>query len=69
MRTGTVKSFDDRAGSGLIAPEDGGEDVFVHVSAVERAGIARIAAGDRVRYDVQTDQARGKSFATNLILI
>ena len=63
---GAVKSFDARRGAGLITPDGGGADVFVHVSEVERAGIARIAAGDRFSFDTQTDRALGRTFATNL---
>jgi cold shock protein len=69
MSIGTVKSFDRRKGSGLIAPDGGGADVFVHVSAVERAGLPNIEAGDRLRFDTQTDRMREKSFATNLVLL
>jgi CspA family cold shock protein len=69
MSVGIVKSFDPRKGSGFITPDDGGEDMFVHVSEVERAGIARLSAGDRLSYDTQTDRALQRSFAINLALI
>jgi CspA family cold shock protein len=69
MSIGTVKSFDARKGSGFITPENGGADLFVHVSEVERAGIARLNGGERLSYDVQTDRALQRSFATNLALI
>jgi CspA family cold shock protein len=66
---GVVKSFDRRKGWGYITPDGGGVDVFVHVSAIERAGLPDLGVGERVRFDVQTDRARGKSFAANLSLI
>lgn len=69
MSIGIVKSFDSRKGSGFITPDDGGPDLFVHVSEVERAGIARLTAGERLSYDIQTDRALQRSFATNLALI
>lgn len=69
LKTGVVRSFDRQKGSGVIAPEDGGADVFVHVSAVERAGLPNLNAGDRVSFDVHTDPARGKSYAANLSLL
>lgn len=69
IRTGVVRNFDRLKGSGIITPEDGGAEVFVHVSAVERAGLPNLTAGDRVSFDVQTDAARGKSYASNLTLL
>lgn len=69
MPVGIVKTFDRRQGWGYITPEGGGADVFVHVSAIERAGLSDLSAGARVRFDVQTDRARGKSFAANLSLL
>ena len=69
MAEGVVKSFDRRAGSGLITPDDGGADVFVHVSAVERAGLPNIAAGQRIGFDTQTDIRREKTFAVGLRLL
>ena len=68
MTFGMVKTFDRKKGSGLITPEDGGADVFVHVSAVERAGLANLEVGDRVSYDTTTNGARGIGLATNLRL-
>jgi cold shock protein len=65
---GTVRSFDRRKGFGHIEPDQGESDVFVHVSAVERAGLPDLSAGDRVNFDIQTDLSRGKTFATNLSL-
>jgi CspA family cold shock protein len=64
MATGTVKWFNATKGFGFIQPEDGSKDVFVHISAVERAGIQRLNEGQRVSYDVVTE--RGKSAAGNL---
>ena len=64
MPIGKVKLFDARKGFGFIEPEAGGKDVFVHISAVERAGLSSLAEGQRVSYDV-TDQ-RGKPAAENL---
>ena len=64
MAKGTVKWFNDQKGFGFIQPEDGSKDVFVHISAVERAGIARLNEGQRVSYEIQED--RGKSSAGNL---
>jgi cold shock protein len=64
--TGTVKFFNTQKGYGFIAPEDGGGDVFVHISAVERAGLTTLNEGQRVSFDLETDQRRGKTNATNL---
>ncbi|MCC6914449.1 MAG: cold-shock protein [Rhodospirillaceae bacterium] len=64
MATGTVKWFNATKGYGFIQPEDGSKDVFVHISAVERAGIQRLNEGQRVSYDVVSE--RGKSAAGNL---
>lgn len=66
---GTVKSFDRRKGDGLITPEDGGADVYVHVSVVERAGLANLEIGDRVSFDMMKNEARAQSVATNLRLL
>ena len=65
MPIGTVKFFNADKGYGFIAPEGGGNDSFVHISAVERAGMATLNKDQRVSYDVETDQ-RGKSSAVNL---
>ncbi|HVH76203.1 MAG TPA: cold-shock protein [Stellaceae bacterium] len=64
--TGTVKWFNSQKGYGFIQPDTGGRDVFVHISAVERAGIGSLIEGQRVRYDVVPD--RGKEAAANLSL-
>jgi CspA family cold shock protein len=66
MVTGAVKWFNGQKGFGFIQPDDGGNDVFVHVSAVERAGLPGLAEGQRVSFDVKVDTRRGKSSAENL---
>jgi cold shock protein len=66
MPTGTVKWFDAAKGYGFIQPEDGSPDVFVHASAVERAGMDALREGQKVAYEVQRDPKRGKSSAENL---
>ena len=65
MITGTVKFFNTDKGYGFIAPETGGNDAFVHISAVERAGMTTLNKDQRVSYDLETDQ-RGKTSAVNL---
>jgi cold shock protein len=65
MPTGKVKFFNIDKGYGFIAPEDGGNDSFVHISAVERAGMTTLQAEQRLSYDIENDQ-RGKSSAVNL---
>ncbi len=65
MPIGTVKFFNEDKGYGFIAPEDGGEDSFVHISAVERAGMATLTKGQRVSFELETDR-RGKVSAVNL---
>ncbi len=64
MATGKVKFFNSSKGFGFIAPNDGGNDVFVHVTALERAGIRSLNEGDQVSYDVVTE--RGKLAASNI---
>ena len=66
MPTAVVKWFNATKGYGFIQPEDGSGDVFVHVSAVERAGMDALREGQRVTYEVQRDPKRGKSSAENL---
>jgi CspA family cold shock protein len=65
MATGTVKWFNAQKGFGFIQPSDGGKDVFVHISAVEQAGLSNLAEGQKVSYDVVTTD-RGKTAAGNL---
>jgi CspA family cold shock protein len=69
MRIGVVKSFDRRLGVGLITPEDGGADIDVRTSAVERAGLSRLEIGDRLAFDTMRSGARGAVFAMNLRLL
>ncbi|MDR6759491.1 CspA family cold shock protein [Mycoplana sp. BE70] len=66
MSTGTVKWFNSTKGFGFIQPDDGGQDVFVHVSAVERAGMRGLSDGQKIRYDIVQDKRSGKSSADNL---
>jgi CspA family cold shock protein len=68
MPTGTVKWFNGQKGFGFIQPDSGGADVFVHISAVERAGLSGLAEGQQVNYEVKKDPARGKINAENLSL-
>jgi CspA family cold shock protein len=63
--TGTVKFFNADKGYGFIAPDTGGQDAFVHISAVERAGLATLREKDRVSYDLEQDK-RGKMAAVNI---
>jgi CspA family cold shock protein len=65
MTTGTVKFFNEQKGYGFIAPDGGGNDAFVHASAVERAGMRSLRENQRVSYDLQQDN-RGKMSAVNL---
>ncbi len=69
MPTGTVKFFNAQRGYGFIAPEGGDADVFVHISAVEQAGLRTLHEGQRVSFDVVTDQRRGKTSAQNLKVV
>jgi CspA family cold shock protein len=68
MTEGTVKWFNPAKGFGFITPDDGGKDAFVHISAVERAGINSLAEGQRVSYELQPGR-NGKSSAENLKLV
>ena len=65
MITGTVKFFNADKGYGFISPESGGDDNFVHISAVERAGMSTLNKDQRVKYELETDR-RGKTSAVNL---
>jgi CspA family cold shock protein len=66
MSNGTVKWFNSTKGFGFIAPDNGGADVFVHISAVERAGLNGLNDGQKVSFDEERDAKRGKTSAVNL---
>jgi cold shock protein len=66
MAIGTVKWFNAQKGYGFIQPEGGGPDVFVHISAVERAGMGSLQEGQKISYEEQRNAKRGKSSAENL---
>ena len=66
MNTGTVKWFNSQKGFGFIQPESGNNDVFVHISAVERAGMSTLNEGQKVTFDIVADRRTGKSAAENL---
>ncbi len=68
MQTGTVKWFNSMKGYGFISPDDGSKDAFVHISAVERAGLSGLNEGQRVRFELQPGRD-GKSSAQNLSLV
>ena len=69
MTTGTVKWFNGQKGFGFIQPSDGGTDVFVHISAVERAGLTGLAEGQKVSFEAKVDKMRGKTSADNLQIL
>ncbi|MCJ2069759.1 cold-shock protein [Methylobacterium sp. J-030] len=66
MTIGTVKWFNDTKGFGFIQPDDGGKDVFVHISAVERAGMQGLNEGQKISYEMETDRRTGKQSAGSL---
>ncbi len=66
MATGTVKWFNGQKGYGFIQPDDGSKDVFVHISAVEQAGLKGLNEGQKISYEIVTDRRSGKSSAGNL---
>ena len=66
MTVGTVKFFNEQKGFGFIGPDDGSPDVFVHISAVERAGMTTLNQGQRVSFDIVNDPRKGKTNAQNL---
>ena len=68
MQTGTVKWFNTEKGYGFIAPVDGSKDVFVHISAVERAGLRELRDGQVVSYELVADRKTGKTSAGNLVV-
>ena len=67
MATGTVKWFNAQKGFGFIEPSDGGKDVFVHISALERAGLSSLNEGQKIKYEIALE--RGKESAANLSLV
>ena len=66
MTTGTVKWFNSTKGFGFIQPDDGGSDVFVHISAVERAGLGSLSEGQKLSFELERDQKNGKLSAGQL---
>ncbi len=66
MATGTVKFFNTTKGFGFIEQTNGGPDVFVHISAVEKSGMSNLVEGQKVNFDIESDQRSGKSAAANL---
>jgi CspA family cold shock protein len=66
MATGTVKWFNSTKGFGFIEPSDGGADVFVHISAVERAGMSSLVEGQKISFEIEKDRRTGKSSAGSL---
>jgi CspA family cold shock protein len=66
MSTGTVKWFNGAKGFGFIQPDEGGKDVFVHVSAVERSGLGQLNEGQKIGYDVRRDAKTGREAAVDL---
>lgn len=66
MQTGTVKWFNEKKGFGFIQPDGGGEDIFVHISAVEKSGMNTLREGQKINFETQTDPRKGKPNAINL---
>jgi cold shock protein len=66
MATGTVKWFNSQKGFGFIQPDNGGADAFVHISAVERAGMGMLSEGQKIEFDLVADRRSGKMSADNL---
>lgn len=66
METGTVKFYNDQKGYGFIAPDNGEKDVFVHATALERAGMSSLAEGDKVSFDTEIDSRSGKTAVANI---
>jgi len=69
MATGTVKWFNSQKGFGFIQPDDNGQDVFVHISAVERAGLSSLDEGQKISFEIVADKRSGKSAAEELRII
>ena len=68
MNTGRVKWYNAQKGCGFIQPQDGGKDVFVHVTALERAGISNLSEGQKLSFEIETDRRTGKTSAGGLEL-
>lgn len=66
MESGTVKFFNEQKGFGFIAPDGGGTDVFVHVTALERAGLRSLSQGQKVSFDTEQDRRSGKTAVANI---
>ena len=66
MEQGTVKWYNETKGYGFIQPDNGGKDVFVHATALERAGMRGLREGKKISYELQTDQRTGRASAVNL---
>ena len=66
MTSGTVKFYNEQKGFGFIQPDDGGKDVFVHATALERAGIRRLVEGQKVSFDTEQDSRSGKTAVANI---
>ena len=66
MTSGTVKFYNDQKGFGFIAPEDGSTDVFVHATALERAGLSGLSEGQKVSFDTEIDQRSGKTAVSTI---
>ncbi len=66
MDTGTVKFYNDQKGFGFIAPDNGGKDVFVHATALERAGMHSLSEGQKVSFDTEEDHRSGKTAVANI---
>jgi len=66
MKTGTVKFYNDQKGYGFIQPDDGSKDVFVHATALERAGLRALAEGQKVSFDTSEDRRTGKTAVDNI---
>ena len=66
MNAGTVKFYNDQKGFGFIQPDDGGKDIFVHATALERAGIRSLSEGQKVSFDTQEDRRTGKIAVGNI---
>ncbi len=69
MQIGIVKSYDGRKGFGFIEPTDGGKDIFVHISALDRANLGGLVEGQKLRFDIEKDQTSGRMAAANLRLL